>query len=62
MGGIKGRFRQLDFSGFDLGVIEDLIDDEQEAVPAVQDVIEVLPLLGVQWGLFQHAHEAEDRV
>ena len=45
---IEGLVLQLQLVGFDLGEIEDVVDDRQQRLAAVADGLDVIALLGVQ--------------
>ena len=59
---VEGDVLQLQLTGLDLGVVEDVVDDGQEGLAAGADGIDVVALGGGERGLVEEGGHADDAV
>ena len=53
---------EIEFAGFDLGEVEDVVDDGQQAGGAVADRFQMIALGAVEFGIQQQFRHADDAV
>ena len=56
------RLLRVEAAGVDLGVVEHVVDDDEQVMAALFDQIEILPLLRIEGAGLQQMGEADDRV
>src|SRR5262249_36957295 len=59
---VKRLVLELEVGGFDLGKIEDVVDQREERICAVADVIHEIALVGVKAGVEQDVCETDDSI
>jgi len=59
---VEGDVLQLQLTGLDLGVVEDVVDDGQEGLAAGADGVDVVALGGGERGLVEERGHADDAV